>query len=165
MGLCTFLAFCCCSEEVQSRALKGLRTEHGLMPSPLGIYTRATNVTLLLDLAESWNSSQRNWAICVDKWRVPWWTGVPRTLWRMATKVGHSAITWWEVSSSSPQLLHKGLTSSWTMTLCLCRTPGETDHILLHWETFCCKHVCLLEGDFFAKKHVEKEGTPQRLST
>ena len=50
---------CCCSQEVQSRALKGLRTEHGRSISkPLclhlwGFYTRVTNVTLLLDLAES----------------------------------------------------------------------------------------------------------------
>ncbi len=33
-----------------------------IMPSSLGIYTRATNVTLLLDLAESWNLFPREFS-------------------------------------------------------------------------------------------------------
>ncbi len=61
--------------------------------------------------------SRKNSAICVNQWNdVPWRTGVPRTLGQMAAKAGHSATTWWEVSSSSPQLLHKESASSWTIT-------------------------------------------------
>ena len=92
------------------------------MPSPLGIiYPSNQRYPTLWSYRELKLISQRNSAICVDQWSVPWRTGVPRTLSRMAAKAGHSATTWWEVSSSSPQLLHKGSSSSWTITLCLCR--------------------------------------------
>ena len=93
-----------------------------IISSPLGIlYPSNQRYCTPWSCRELKLISQRNSAICVDQWSVPWRTGVPRTLSRMAAKAGHSATTWWEVSSSSPQLLHKGSSSSWTITLCLCR--------------------------------------------